>query len=169
MINLKPIGIVHIDYSDEEVKNAWFSGGVRGVIEVYPEYEAGLKGIDGFSHIIVIAWLHKADDEFKRRVLVVKPRRYLRLGFKPEELPVIGVFACDSPHRPNPIGLSIVKLVERRGRMLYVDNLDLFDKTPVLDIKPYTPDRVLVNYKLPEWYVEFERRVKEKTGREIPL
>jgi len=169
MIRLKPIGVVRVELSDDEVRKAWFTGGVEGIVEVYPEYAEGLRGIDGFSHLILITWLHKADDEGKRRVLVVKPRRFMMLGFKPEELPVMGVFACDSPHRPNPIGLSIVRLLGREGRILRVAGLDLFDGTPVLDIKAYTPDRAVDNVVVPEWYREFERKVEEKLGRKITI
>ncbi len=164
---LKPIGVIHVDASDEEVASSLH--GVDGIIEVYPEYADGLKGIDGFSHIIVLAYLHKVSSE-GRRVLVIRHRRFLRFGFKLEELPEAGVFASDSPVRPNPIALTIVGLKRRDGRFLYVSNLDLFNGTPVLDIKPYTPERSInrSELKLPDWYVEFWSKVKSRLG-EVPL
>ncbi|RLG86307.1 MAG: tRNA (N6-threonylcarbamoyladenosine(37)-N6)-methyltransferase TrmO, partial [Thermoprotei archaeon] len=119
-MRLVPIGVVRVRYSDEEVKDSWIRGGVDGVIEVFPEFEAGLEGIDGFSHLILIAWLHKVNDE-QRKVLKVRHRRLLRFGIPYEDLPEVGVFCTDSPHRPNPIALTIVKLVKREGRFLYVE------------------------------------------------
>ena len=164
-IVLRPIGIVHVDVPDEVVSSSL--NGVDGVIEVYPEYVDGLRGIDGFSHIILLAYLHKISSE-GRRVLVIRHRRFLRFGFKLEELPEAGVFASDSPVRPNPIALSIVKLKKREGRFLYISNLDLFNGTPILDIKPYTPDRIIKEISLPEWYLNFWNKVKSKLG-DVPL
>ncbi len=160
-IKLKPIGIVHVPYTDEEVKSSL--KGVDGIVEVYPKYKDGLRGIDGFSHIILIAYLHKLHENDKS-ILSVRFRRFLRFGFKPEELPEVGVFACDSPVRPNPIALTIVELVKREDRMLYVKGLDLFDKTPILDIKPYTPSRIVKDLKLPKWYMEFLEKVEKRLG-----
>ncbi|HDD26864.1 MAG TPA: tRNA (N6-threonylcarbamoyladenosine(37)-N6)-methyltransferase TrmO [Acidilobales archaeon] len=165
-MRLIPIGVVKVRYSDEEVKDSWIRGGVDGVIEVFPEFEAGLEGIDGFSHLILIAWLHKVNDE-QRKVLKVRHRRLLRFGIPYEDLPEVGVFCTDSPHRPNPIALTIVKLVKREGRFLYVEGLDLFDGTPILDIKAYTPDRAVHDLKVPEWYVRLGEKVKKYLGVEV--
>ncbi len=160
-ISFKPIGIVRINRSDEEVKASYH--GVEGIIEVYPEYAEGLEGIEGFSHIILIAYLHKTKPEH-RRVLKVKPRRLKRFGIRIDDIPETGVFCTDSPHRPNPIALSIVELVRREGNKLYVKGLDLFDGTPILDIKAYTPDRCIENPRVPWWVKELEKRIKEKLG-----
>jgi len=160
-IILKPIGIIHTSASIEEIKNSYF--GVKGTIEVFPEYEEGLDGIEGFSHIIIIAYLHKVTDE-QRRVLKVRHRRLARFGIRIDDLPEVGVFCTDSPHRPNPIALSIVELLGREGRFLKVKGLDLFDGTPVLDIKAYTPDRCIPKPRTPWWQKELERRVMEKFG-----
>ncbi len=160
-ITLKPIGVVHTDASIEEIKGSYF--GVKGVIEVYPEYEEGLEYIEDFSHIILIAWLHHVTEE-QRKVLKVRHRRLKRFGVEIDDLPEVGVFCTDSPHRPNPIALSIVRLVERKGRFLYVDGLDLFDGTPILDIKAYTPDRCIEDVEVPWWYSALEERVKRIFG-----
>ncbi len=157
-IKLKPIGVVHVDESDEEVKTKWIKG-VKGVIEIFEEYAEGLDGIDGFSHLIVTAYLHKTTEEH-RKVIKVKPRRLRLLGINLEELPEVGVFCTDSPHRPNPVAITIVKLIKRDGRFLEVEDLDLFDGTPVLDIKPYTPSRRVDNIKLPEWYQEVLAKIR---------
>ena len=163
-IILNPIGIVRHNYTDIEVASSL--SGVEGIIEIFPEYELGLKAIDGFSHIILIAYLHKVSDE-DRKILVIRHKRLLRFGFKLEELPESGVFASDSPVRPNPIALSIVKVNRRDGRFLYVSNLDLFNGTPILDIKPYTPDRALKEFTLPKWYLDLSNKVKKRIGIEF--
>jgi len=136
-----PIGIVRNSLSDEEVRRA--RRGVRGYIEVFKEYMDGLDGIEEFSHIMIIAYLHKVSWE-RRKVLKVRPRGRM-------DLPLIGVFSTNSPLRPNPIAVTIVRLLDRRGNILYVDGLDLFDGTPVLDIKPYTPGRIIRDATFPEW------------------
>ena len=165
-IILKPIGIVRTSFSDEEVKNSW--EGVEGVIEVFEEYAEGLEGIEGFSHIIVLAYLHRTSEE-QRKVLKVKHRRLRRFGIKIDDIPEVGVFCTDSPHRPNPIALTIVELVKREGRFLHVKGLDLFNGTPILDIKPYTSDRVIEEFKVPEWQKILELRVLEKFGKKLPI
>ena len=96
-----------------------------GRIEIFPEFAEGLDGLEGFSHIIVIFHFHKSGPG---KLKVVPPGQT-----KPR-----GVFATRSPHRPNPIGLSVLRLLGREGRSLEVSGLDLVDGTPVLDIKPYT-------------------------------
>lgn len=96
-----------------------------GEIEVFPAFARGLDGLEGFSHIIVIFHFHRAGGA---KLQVVPPGRS-----EPR-----GVFATRSPHRPNPLGLSVLKLLGRDGRVLRVSGLDLIDGTPVLDIKPYT-------------------------------
>ncbi len=161
-ICFKPIGVVHTYADRDKVKKTYF--GVEGVIEVFSEYEDGLAGIEDFSHIIVVAYLHGVSEQ-QRRVLRVKPRRFKRFGIEIEDLPEVGVFCTDSPHRPNPIALSIVKLIERRGCFLRVSGLDLFDGTPVLDIKAYTPSRIVSPVRVPEWYVRLEERIRNVFGK----
>ena len=160
-IILRPIGVIHVGLSDDEVRLApW---GVEGVVEVFPEFEEGLDGIEGFSHIIIIAYLHKVSEK-QRKVLRVRHRRLERLGVDLTGIPEVGVFCTDSPHRPNPIAISIVELVERRGRFLRVRGLDLFDGTPVLDIKAYDPTRCVKDIRVPWWVEELEKRVRRVLG-----
>jgi len=160
-IVLKPIGLVRHNYSDEEVKNSWF--GVEGVIEIFEEYVDGLLEIDGFSHLIILAYLHKTSPE-DRRVLKIKHRRLTRFGIDISGIPEVGVFASDSPHRPNPIALTIVRFLKRDGNRLYVNGLDLYNETPVLDIKPYTFDRVVRNISVPWWYTLITELIGNKFG-----
>ena len=127
-INLKPIGYVRTERSDSEVSQSWPKG-VPGRITLFPEYSAGLRGLEGFSHLIIVAWLHKVSEE-NRNVLKVRFRRFTRLGMRLEDLPEVGVFASNSPHRPNPIAISIVKVRKIDGDSVYVEGLDLYDGTP---------------------------------------
>ncbi|BFH73144.1 tRNA (N6-threonylcarbamoyladenosine(37)-N6)-methyltransferase TrmO [Sulfurisphaera javensis] len=140
----------------------------KGVIEIYKEFENGLIKIEDFSHLIVISWLNKVTEE-QRNTLIVKPRGLLKYGFKLEELPEVGVFCTDSPHRPNPIAISIVKLIKREGNILFVENLDLFEGTPILDIKAFTPARCPEDVKVPKWVEEFEKKLKEIRGNKVPF
>lgn len=162
------VGYVKTLHSDEEVKNSL--NGVEGYIEVLEEYSEGLRGLEGFSHIIVVAFMHKVSEE-ARKTLVVKPRRLLKLGFKLEELPEVGVFATDSPHRPNPIAISILEVVKVEGNRLHVRKLDLFDGTPVLDIKPYTPERCVDPSKLsvPEWYKKIHDKIMQVCSKDVAI
>ncbi|MEN3047836.1 MAG: tRNA (N6-threonylcarbamoyladenosine(37)-N6)-methyltransferase TrmO [Candidatus Caldarchaeales archaeon] len=148
---LRAVGVVRVDASEEEVRER--SGELRGVVEVFPEFEEALDGIEGYTHLFLIAYL----DRVRQRLLRVKPRRLLRKGFREEELPELGVFATDSPVRPNPIALTLVRLVRREGRLLHVEGLDLFDGTPVLDIKPYRSDYRANEFRVSEW-VKFNSR-----------
>ena len=100
-INIIPIGIIRTSASEEEIRNSY--EGVEGIIEIFEEFSIGLDKIDGFSHLIIIFWMNKVNEE-NRKTLKVKHRRLLRFGFKENELPEVGVFCTDSPHRPNPIG-----------------------------------------------------------------
>jgi tRNA-Thr(GGU) m(6)t(6)A37 methyltransferase TsaA len=101
--------------------------GVEGTVEVLPEYAPGLRDLEGFSHVILLCHLHLA----RPARLEVVPY----LDDRPR-----GVFATRAPSRPNPIGLSIVRLLGIDGGVMRVQDLDLVDGTPVLDIKPYVPE-----------------------------
>lgn len=165
-IVLKPIGVIKHSYSDEYVRNSL--DGVEGYIEIFQEFKHGLKGLEGFSHIIILAYLHKVIEE-QRKTLIVKPRGLARkLSLPPEALPEVGVFATDSPHRPNPIALTIARLryIDLDKGLLCVENLDLFNETPVLDLKPYTPWRRIEYIEIPQWLknlVFMASQVKELT------
>jgi tRNA-Thr(GGU) m(6)t(6)A37 methyltransferase TsaA len=154
---LKPVGVVHTKASDTQIKEE--NKEVEAVIEIFPEFEETLEGLDGYSHLFIISYLHKLRHD-QIGPLKVKPKRATRKGFKLEELPTLGVFALDSPTRPNPIGLTLVHLLKRHHRKLFVAGIDLFDSTPVLDIKPYQPDYQVNEYTVPEWYL----KLMDKTG-----
>ena len=147
-IQFRPIGVIHTKASEAEVRE---KGDREGELEIYPEFTDGLEGIDGYSHLFVIVYFDRLRPE-QIGPLKVKPRGLLRRGFKLEELPLLGVFALDSPTRPNPIGLTLVRLLRREGNRLFVQGLDFFDHTPILDIKGYQPNYRADDFTLPDWF-----------------
>jgi tRNA-Thr(GGU) m(6)t(6)A37 methyltransferase TsaA len=153
----RQVGVVRTKATDDEVKE--MSGQAEATVEIFPEFQEALDGLDGFSHIFVLSYLHKLRPE-QIGPLKVRPRRFRRAGLKPEEVPLVGVFSIESPTRPNPIGLSLVKLVRREGRILHVEGLDVFNGTPVLDIKPYTETYRADPYELAEWNRQLLEKVK---------
>ena len=161
-ISLKPIGYVRTERSDSEVSQSWPKG-VPGRITLFPEYSAGLRGLEGFSHLIIVAWLHKVSEE-NRNVLKVRFRRFTRLGMRLEDLPEVGVFASDSPHRPNPIAISIVKVRKIDGDSVYVEGLDLYDGTPILDLRAYTPSYSIPGFTTPSWYQRLTEKLRSARG-----
>jgi len=156
-IILKPIGAVRTNATGEQVRGG--GGEIESEVEIFPEFEEALEGIDGYSHLFVICYFHKLRPE-QIGPLKVKPRGLVRRGFKLEDLPLLGVFALDSPTRPNPIGLTLVRLIKREGRRLFVKGLDYFDGTPILDIKGYRPEYRVDDFALPDWYL----KLMDKTG-----
>lgn len=128
-IQYQPIGFVHSPHQTASGTPIQPSRarGIEGTIEIEPEYVDALCDLDGFSHIILICHLHKAA-EFKLKVVP-----YLDTELR-------GLFATRSPSRPNPIGLSVVRLLGIDGRVLRIEGVDLLEGTPVLDIKPYVRD-----------------------------
>jgi tRNA-Thr(GGU) m(6)t(6)A37 methyltransferase TsaA len=152
-ITFTPIGVAHTSASDEDVRD-------RGkeldfTVDVYPEFKDALDGIDGFSHLIIIFHFNKLRPE-QKGVLKVKPKKFLRRGLSIDQLPWLGVFALDSPSRPNPIGFSVVKFLRHEGLRLKVRGLEAFEGTPILDIKPYTPERVVADVRVPRWYSDLD-------------
>ncbi|MEM3623282.1 MAG: tRNA (N6-threonylcarbamoyladenosine(37)-N6)-methyltransferase TrmO [Candidatus Bathyarchaeia archaeon] len=120
-------------------------GEQEATIRIFPEFSAGLKGIENYSHIIVLYWIHLRDNKENRQTLLVFPRKH---AVKIET----GVFACRSPSRPNPIGLCVVELLKVKECILTVKGLDAFEGSPIIDIKPYNPRTDSIpNAKVPEW------------------
>jgi len=124
----KPIGIIHSLFSTAKgspIQSAT-ARGAEGRVEVFSEYVEGLQDLEGFSHIILLYHFHLS----KRCSLTVKPF----LDQTPR-----GLFATRAPARPNPIGLSVVRLLKIDESTLFVDHVDILNGTPLLDIKPYVP------------------------------
>ena len=128
-ISLKSIGLIHTLYQDPEntpIQTARSEGG--GFVEIFPEYLDGLEGVEEFSHLILVYVFHRAPSQVQ---LKVKPFLDDRLH---------GVFATRYPNRPNQLGLSVVRLINRSENRLEIQGVDMLDGTPLLDIKPYVPD-----------------------------
>ena len=128
-ITYQPIGTVHTPFQDIRGMPIQPSGasGIRGIIEIDSDFVLGLKDLEGFSHIILLYHFHQ-----------VRESKLLVIPFMDTQQR--GIFATRAPKRPNPIGLSVVKLLSIDGNVLHVENLDILDGTPLLDIKPYVPE-----------------------------
>lgn len=150
-IKFKPVGVVRTKATEAEIKEK--KQDLEGQLEIYPEYEDALEGIEDYSHLFLLCYFHKLRPD-QIGPLKVKPKRLVKRGFKLEELPLLGVFALDSPTRPNQIGLTLVRLIRREGRRLIIKGLDYFDGTPILDIKGYRPEYKVESYTLPGWFVK---------------
>jgi tRNA-Thr(GGU) m(6)t(6)A37 methyltransferase TsaA len=112
-------------------------------LEIESAWAGALDGIEDFTHIWVVWWLDRF--ESPPAALQVRPERK-------EELPLVGIFATRSPHRPNPIALTAVRLLERRGPLLRVEGLDAYEGTPILDIKPYLRRGDMIpEAQMPDW------------------
>lgn len=142
-VTLKAIGVVHngIKQRPEQVPFGWEK--VVSDIVVNSSLTEALDGLEEFSHIVVLFWMHQA-------AAGQPPLKIHPMG-KPE-LPLVGLFATRSPHRPNPVGETTVRLLQRQGNILKVEGLDAIDGTPVIDIKPYISGYYpATNAKVPQW------------------
>jgi tRNA-Thr(GGU) m(6)t(6)A37 methyltransferase TsaA len=130
-VQLKPIGVIHTPFQQASGTpiQTRAAEGVEGTVEIFPEFVAGLRDLDGFDRIWLLYWFDRT--AFDQTGLIVSP--YL------DPHGSHGVFATRAPARPNPIGMSPVRLLEVRGNVLRVRDLDMLDGTPLLDIKPYVP------------------------------
>ncbi len=139
-IKFRPIGIIHSPFKEAKGVPIQPSAakGIEGKVEIFPEYTEGLEDIGNFSHIFLIYHLHLS----RKYSLKVKP--YMDDKER-------GVFATRAPSRPNPIGISVVELLEVDGNMLHIKNVDIVDGTPLLDIKPYVPEFDIHNVKKIGW------------------
>jgi tRNA (adenine37-N6)-methyltransferase len=125
---MRPIGVIHSPFTDKsQTPIQPTRSQAIGRVEVFPEFTGGMQDLEDFSHIILIYIFHCSSGYS----LQVKP-------FLDDQLH--GLFATRHPCRPNPIGLSVVKLLRRRDNILDVEEVDMLDGTPLLDIKPYVPD-----------------------------
>ncbi|MGD9105910.1 MAG: tRNA (N6-threonylcarbamoyladenosine(37)-N6)-methyltransferase TrmO [Desulfobacterales bacterium] len=138
-IKFTPIGIIHSPFMEPEGMPIQPVGatGVKGTVEVFEDFQPGLKDLDGFSHIILLYHFHRSQ------------------GFNLHVVPFMdseprGLFATRAPKRPNPIGFSVVQLDKIEEGVLYIQAVDILDGTPLLDIKPYVP--------------EFDAQVEVRTG-----
>ena len=146
----QPIGYVRTPYSEpsQVPKGLGAKHEAEGELEILPQFEVGLRDIEGFSHLYVIWCFHRADG-------------FELVGRPPCDDRTHGVFATRSPFRPNPIALTVVELLGRDGNKLRVRGVDMLDGTPILDIKPYLSN--IPEEKLRRgWLAEVEARKAEK-------
>jgi len=143
-LELKPIGVIHSPFKNTgKAPYQGYKSEEISQIELFEEFEEGLKDIEGFSHILVIYWFHKSQG-------------YHLLVKTPWDDTLHGLFTTRSPHRPCPLGLTVVELVAREKNILKVKGLDAIDGTPLLDIKPYVPS---IDEKLPIKFGGFEGKL----------
>jgi len=153
-VEFQPIGVVHSEHTDPAktpIQPA-YAQECEGRVEVFPEYAEGLKDLEAFSHIYLVCHLHKASPAR----LMVKP--FLQDVER-------GVFATRAPCRPNPIGLSIVRLLRVEGNILHVAGIDMLDGTPLLDIKPYTARFDCIETGSNGWQDDVDEEVARRRGR----
>jgi tRNA-Thr(GGU) m(6)t(6)A37 methyltransferase TsaA len=150
----RPIGIIRSAHTKPEKTpiQPVYCEGCQGRAEVFLEFVAGLRDLEGFSHIYLVYHFHKTSTP----QLIVKP--FLQDVER-------GVFSTRAPCRPNPIGLSIVKLVRCDGNVLYLDNVDVLDGTPLLDIKPYTARFDRIEGTRNGWQDEVDEATAQLRGR----
>jgi tRNA (adenine37-N6)-methyltransferase len=137
---MKPIGLIHSPFTNKtKTPIQPTRSQSTGTVEIYPQFADGLQDIEGFSHIILLYVFHQSIGYSLR----VKP-------FLDDQLR--GLFATRYPSRPNPIGMSMVRLLARRDNILEIEGIDILDGTPLLDIKPYVPDFDVRNDARTGWY-----------------
>ncbi len=125
-IKIEPIGIIHSSYKNiEDIPGQGYKReNIEAIIEIDEKYRSGMKDVEGFSHLIVLFYFHKSMKTHMR-------------GHPSWEDTEHGVFAIRSPHRPNHIGMTLIKVREVRDNKIVFTNVDMLDETPVIDIKPY--------------------------------
>jgi tRNA-Thr(GGU) m(6)t(6)A37 methyltransferase TsaA len=149
-ICLEPVGFVKTEAVGNEVRKK----NVVSQLIFREELTEALEGVEEFSHLFVLFWLHEMSDEDKR-IMKVHPRGR-------NDMPLLGIFATRTPHRPNPIGLTRVKLLKVEGNVITVQGLDAFDGTPVLDIKPFDSWDTTEDFKVPAWWMKLAKERKNK-------
>ena len=128
MIELRPIGIIHTPYKEQRDTPIQGVFGLKsqGTVEVFKEFADGLQDIEGFDYIILLYLFHRSQG------FALQVRPYL-------DDKLHGLFTTRAPRRPNPIGFSVVRLLEMKKNILSISEIDILDGTPLLDIKPYVP------------------------------
>ena len=154
-IEYQPIGVIHSPFAklDGMPIQPASAAGIIGRVEIYPEYAPGLDDLEGFSHIILLYHFHRSS------------------GFKLQVVPFMdnkkrGLFATRAPRRPNPIGMSVVRLLKIEGRIIRVENVDILTGTPLLDIKPYVPEFDGAKNVRTGWLEHATKRVPEQRSDE---
>lgn len=153
-VTFRPIGVIRSEHTSADATpiQPVYARACLGRAELFPEFADGLADIEGFSHLYLLYWLHRADPP----QLCVKP--YLQDVER-------GIFATRAPCRPNPIGLSLVRLLRREGAVLHLAGVDVLDGTPLLDVKPYAPRYDTVENPRGGWTDEVDDTTARQRGR----
>lgn len=153
-IRYTPIGVIESEHTrpEETPIQPVYAAECRGRAVIEPAYAKGLRDIEGFSHIFLIYHLDRAG----RATLTVKP--FLQDSRR-------GIFATRSPHRPNPIGVSVVRLLKVEGNVLHLAGVDILDGTPLLDIKPYVERFDSIEGIRNGWQQEVPEETARRHGR----
>ena len=146
VLQLKPIAIVRNEIAETGLRDSTET--ISDII-VDQQYIDALDGLEQFSHLIILYWMHRSP-AWDTSMTKTHPQRRA-------DLPLVGIFSSRSPVRPNPIGMTVVKLMERKSNILTVKGLDAIDSTPVLDIKPYFPPKHDEEIKVPDWVNRLHR------------
>jgi tRNA-Thr(GGU) m(6)t(6)A37 methyltransferase TsaA len=140
-IVIKPIGVVRSPVR-EGIDQNW--GNTISEVHLEAEFKDGLKGLQAFSHVIVVLYLHKSSFDAEQH-LVRRPQGR-------SDMPMVGIFAQRAKHRPNPLGITVARILEVKENVLFVQGLDAIDETPVIDLKPYYPVYDLRgDARVPDW------------------
>lgn len=142
---MEPIGFVHTKGIEKE--------GEVSLIILRQDLIPALDGIQDFSHLWVLFWMHKISKD--KRIMKVRPRGR-------SDMPLLGLFSTRTPHRPNPIGLTLVKLLKVEDHVLTVQGLDAFHNTPVLDLKPFDSWDTREEAEVPDWWLKMQKARKER-------
>ncbi|MHB0967253.1 MAG: tRNA (N6-threonylcarbamoyladenosine(37)-N6)-methyltransferase TrmO [Chloroflexi bacterium] len=138
---IKRIGVIHtslVEKKDAPIQSS--RSDLPGTVEVFPQYLEGLDGVEEFSHIYLLYGFHRSEPE-----VTLKVRPFL-------DDQMHGIFSTRYPCRPNPLGLSVVRLVKREGNLLLIKGADMLDGTPLWDIKPYVPEFDVFSVEKMGWY-----------------
>ena len=146
----EPIGVIHTPFKELSGMPIQSSGsqGTPGTVEVFPDYADGLMDIEGFSHIFLLYHFHGSQGYSLKVKPFLDDREH-------------GVFSTRAPKRPNPIGLSVVRIADRQDNILHIIDIDVLDGTPLLDIKPYVPDFDIKEVESIGWLSDNSHRVQE--------
>lgn len=153
-VTFRPIGILRSPHTRAEATpiQPVYAVDCSGRAEIFPEFADGLADIEAFSHVYLLYWLHRAEPPQLRVKPVLQDVEH-------------GVFATRAPCRPNPLGLSLVRLLRRDGNVLHLDGLDMLDGTPLLDIKPFAPRYDSVENPRGGWTEQVDEATARRRGR----
>jgi tRNA-Thr(GGU) m(6)t(6)A37 methyltransferase TsaA len=154
MISFPPIGVIHSEHTVAEKTpiQPIYAAECKGTVEVFPEYTEGMQDLEAFSHIYLIYHLDRVNEVRLKTKPFLKDTEH-------------GIFATRAPWRPNPIGMSIVRLIRREENILHIEGADILDGTPLLDIKSYTTRFDCIQTERNGWHDEVSENDAQVRGK----